>query len=554
MALESGMGIMNPIALTFCLILTVEMYSGSEVTESIMTEAKKGMTPAVELLLIDDLEGEDYEMLGQSCEWLGDINGDGYDDFLISSRGFHELMLYLGGPRPFDSLPKIILPNHGTITGSRSFSPVNVGDIDDDGVTDFISLFGNDDTLKLFLGLEILDANDYMVLFADSSSPWVFHVDGGGDNNNDTRPDIWVYRYSRFEDTIYGYWGAEMLDSVPDHKIIRSRDPDNQYFVLGRQICSTCDLNGDSIPDIIYGQPTSYEPYPGRVCIVWGGEDLSAGPDLIFYAPRAEAEYPRFGLDMACMGDVNGDGLDDLWICQITRNYIYYGGRPFDTIPDVALDNPFMYGDVENAGDVNNDGYNDAVMAYDAYLYSYLSYIYCYPEMDTLVDAVFSDADFVDALGIGPVTHLGIDYSRGGDVNGDGLNDILISAHKWGDGGTDEGRFFIQSGWDDPTSVDEEDGQPLPRQLQLSQNYPNPFNPATAISFTIPRTDHVRVDIFDILGRLVATVHDGTLPAGEHTVVWTGIDDSGNAAASGIYLYRVRFGDADLTRKMVLVK
>jgi len=106
---------------------------------------------------------------------------------------------------------------------------------------------------------------------------------------------------------------------------------------------------------------------------------------------------------------------------------------------------------------------------------------------------------------------------------------------------------------DVPTDADDLAVQ-IPETFSLRQNYPNPFNPATSISFTIPRSGNVRVDVFDILGRLVATVHDGALPAGEHTVVWNGNNNNGKTVASGIYLYRVRYGDTDHTRKMILMK
>jgi hypothetical protein len=98
------------------------------------------------------------------------------------------------------------------------------------------------------------------------------------------------------------------------------------------------------------------------------------------------------------------------------------------------------------------------------------------------------------------------------------------------------------------TSID--DGRDhLPRQYSLYQNYPNPFNPATSIKFDLPKQSEVRIEIFNILGRKVATVAEGLLPAGYHNVTW---DASG--VSSGIYFYRLRAGEFTEVRAMTLLK
>ena len=141
--------------------------------------------------LIDVKKGTiDGERFGQSCEGMGDVNGDGYNDFLVSCRGSKELYFYLGGPHPFDNPPVITWENHSSYDGLTSFSPVNVGDVDCDGVDDFISLFGTGDTLKLFLGLENQDGDDLITLFSYETAWWHFEIGGGGDNNNDGRKDF----------------------------------------------------------------------------------------------------------------------------------------------------------------------------------------------------------------------------------------------------------------------------------------------------------------------------------------------------------------------------
>jgi flagellar hook assembly protein FlgD len=94
----------------------------------------------------------------------------------------------------------------------------------------------------------------------------------------------------------------------------------------------------------------------------------------------------------------------------------------------------------------------------------------------------------------------------------------------------------------------------IPSHFDLRQNYPNPFNPMTTIRFDLPDDRQVRVEVFAIDGRRVATLVDGALPAGYHEVIWSGRDTSGRPVASGTYLYRIMAGPDTETRRMTLVK
>jgi hypothetical protein len=94
----------------------------------------------------------------------------------------------------------------------------------------------------------------------------------------------------------------------------------------------------------------------------------------------------------------------------------------------------------------------------------------------------------------------------------------------------------------------------LPQHLALEKNYPNPFNPRTNISFVLPADGSARLQVYDMRGRLVKTLHDGALTAGYHTVMWDGTDNSGQRVASGVFLYRLVSGDQVFSRKMLLMK
>ncbi len=105
--------------------------------------------------------------------------------------------------------------------------------------------------------------------------------------------------------------------------------------------------------------------------------------------------------------------------------------------------------------------------------------------------------------------------------------------------------FFILTG---PTAA------PVPSQLRLVQNHPNPFNPRTVIAYDLPRAQAVELRVYDLQGKLVATLVKGEQAAGRHEVVWQGLDDRGGQAASGMYLYRLTTADGEQVRKMTLLK
>ena len=91
-------------------------------------------------------------------------------------------------------------------------------------------------------------------------------------------------------------------------------------------------------------------------------------------------------------------------------------------------------------------------------------------------------------------------------------------------------------------------------RLALAQNAPNPFNPRTEIKFSLPGRQTVSLKVYNVEGRLVRTLISGRMDQGVHTAVWSGDDDRGGRAASGLYFYRLTTDSGVLTRKMTLIK
>ena len=89
----------------------------------------------------------------------------------------------------------------------------------------------------------------------------------------------------------------------------------------------------------------------------------------------------------------------------------------------------------------------------------------------------------------------------------------------------------------------------IPTDYNLEQNYPNPFNPVTSINFAIPKAGLVDLRVYDVLGREVAVLMSGYIPAGNHTAQFDAA-----AFASGVYFYTLTAGDYSATKKMLLIK
>lgn len=96
---------------------------------------------------------------------------------------------------------------------------------------------------------------------------------------------------------------------------------------------------------------------------------------------------------------------------------------------------------------------------------------------------------------------------------------------------------------------------PVPHATSsLAQNYPNPFNPSTQLSFEIDTPNHVVLKVYDTAGRLVTTLVDEYRGPGSYRVIWDGLDDQGQMASAGVYLYRLESGAFTETKRMTLIK
>lgn len=187
---------------------------------------------------------------------------------------------------------------------------------------------------------------------------------------------------------------------------------------------------------------------------------------------------------------------------------------------------------------------------------------------DILIDA--SNPGRVLASSVTHGVYMSTNSGESWSARNDGLDTLSVTLLAQYEAGPDsffaaasgQGMYLIDLS---PTGVVEEDpgSSPLPRGIALFESFPNPFNPQTTILVSIggeeagmesgkPREFFLRV--YDARGRLVRTLFEGALPAGQYRFTWDGMDEARARAASGSYFARLSDGEHSVTRKMVLIR
>ena len=131
-----------------------------------------------------------------------------------------------------------------------------------------------------------------------------------------------------------------------------------------------------------------------------------------------------------------------------------------------------------------------------------------------------------------------------------GVNELLVLQNEgvdniffgtWGDGVFSYANVI--------TAVDDATGRTVPSAFSLRQNYPNPFNSETIIRFNVARSSHVKINVFDTLGRRVQTIVETYLTPGQYSIKF-----ASRSLSTGVYFYRMNADGFVDTKKFVLVR
>jgi hypothetical protein len=374
----------------------------------------------------------------------GDINGDGFDDVLISAPGTDaaatgRTCIVYGSPYGIHEAwfsEKMTIPFGRTVAGA--------GDINGDGYADIIignpnyTNSGNGGEARIYYGSSVgLNTINYVTLTEPSNgSLFGAAVSSATDLNGDHYADIVIgapkYKVNNeVRGAAFVYYGAPTgLITTP--KILPGKSINAS---MGAAVVGLGDTNGDGFDDLIVGAPTTNTPAveAGAAWVYYGSAN---GVDNSTTFLKTDYGYTHFGTSVAAAGDVNGDGFSDAvvgipgWEISKSGAIAVYLGQPAGLQETYKQFHYGSLGDrgfgtsVSGAGDINGDGYSDLIVGSPGFHSSAGRF--------TIIPGNYPGANGPGTvtgwalIGGAAMDQMGASVSGAGDVNGDGFSDFIV--------------------------------------------------------------------------------------------------------------------------------
>jgi hypothetical protein len=427
-------------------------------------------------------EDQESSQYGGEVASAGDVNGDGYADVMVGAPYWSDsfshqgaAFLYLGSAAGLGATAS------WSVTGAQASielgaAVASAGDLNGDGYSDlvvgayrWVGAWTDMGLAQVYLG-SATGPNatpDWTGEGAAQGDFFGFSVAGAGDVNGDGFDDL-VVGAPYAEDTLnsegmaYVYFGsASGPSSVADWAAASGFS----YSWFGGAVAGAGDVDGDGYADLLVGA-RAYDAT--TTSDSWTGHGRA---DLYLGSPSGPAASPAWtvtggandaylGTSLSTLGDVNGDGYADV----VVGEYRWYDGAPNErrgkawvylgsasglpangswSVAATEIDNHFGYS-VAAAGDVDGDGYGDLVVGMPQYdgagegrgaAFLYLGS----PAGFSWAEAWSGEPDQTGA-------RLGVSVASAGDVDADGYGDVLVGAHLWSGGESEEGAAFLYPG------------------------------------------------------------------------------------------------------------
>jgi hypothetical protein len=395
---------------------------------------------------------ETSNYFGFSVACAGDVNRDGFDDVIIGEpenaskgRGSGMAHIFFGGP-VINRTADIALTGESK-QNYFGTSVSGAGDVNGDGYDDVIvgatqcddcTPYNDVSRAYIFFGGAAMDSVPDVIIEGESNSSFGISVSGAGDVNGDGFDDIVVGANNTTAQNSIGrafvYFGGLQMDNKSDVMLAGSGIADG----FGHVVSGAGDVNNDSYDDVIVGaytgimRPGDLKAGAGAYLFL-GGKSMDGAADVFF---DGNAQSDIFGASVSGAGDVNGDGYGDIVIgapgvdSKRGAAYVYCGGANIDNSPDFIFNgsnaNDLFGSSVSDAGDVNGDGLSDVVVT---------AMGYSKPDwLDIGAAYMFRGGDDMqwnrDLFFVGPHQDDGyfLAGSSAGDVNGDGFDELFLGS------------------------------------------------------------------------------------------------------------------------------
>jgi hypothetical protein len=442
------------------------------------------------------LLGVEMDYAGHSVSSAGDVDGDGLDDLLIGAYGNDDggawagaAYVVLGSNLGTSSTIDLSTADYKLVgDSSEDYAGTSVssaGDVDGDGLDDLlIGARGDGDggsnagAAYIVLGSSLgtsstidLSTADYKLVGEDVWDYAGYSVSSAGDVDGDGLDDVLVgapYHGGNYEGAVYVVLGSSLgtsstIDLInADYKLVGEDTKD----YAGKSVSSGGDVDGDGLADVLVGAYGNNDggDSAGKAYLILGASlngtstiELS-NADYSFVGENAR---DIAGYSVSSAGDVDGDGLDDLLVGahlnddggdSAGKAYLILGASlsGTSTIDLSNADYSFVgenSGDnagrsVSSAGDINGDGIDDLLLGGNRPNGLGAAYVVFGSSLSTSSTIDLSNADY-KLVGESAGDDAGFSVSSAGDVDGDGLDDILVGAYDDGEGGWGAGAAYL---------------------------------------------------------------------------------------------------------------
>jgi hypothetical protein len=434
---------------------------------------------------------------GENVSALGDVNGDGLEDFLVGAEGGN-LSHLIYGKSSYSAVDVSNLGSAGvTFSGAAAGDQLgyftgSAGDFNGDGYSDMLLgarradpngvssagsayiVYGGENLSSS--SMSILNVNTGFVLNGAAENGLLgASVASAGDVNGDGFNDVIVGELSNGAGNAYVIFGGDQGNNDVDTATLAST---GRGFTivgsgashLGRAVSSAGDVNGDGLADVIVGAPGGGSG--GTTYVIYGKTTTSPVNSLTANSVNAADGFAiidssldataSLGYGASSVGDVNGDGYSDLLVTASRSGgtagaaYVVFGSNSLTGTIDLnqltASSGIRIAGQTINEqfglsakgiGDINADGLADFVIGNSSSTGTNISYVF--HGRSTGGSLTTSDAAYV-LTSASTSDYAGYSVSGGTDINGDGLVDLLVGAYGDDTDGEDSGRSYVVFG------------------------------------------------------------------------------------------------------------